>query len=84
MIPEVEYWTQAAEAIRVVANKFSINTTAETIARVNRMISAWPADDTLPAEGFDAVRQTFKRLSNGLREIETYAIGEEKYVFALE
>jgi len=84
MIPEVEYWTQAAEAIRVVANKFSINTTAETIGRVNRMISAWPADDTLPAEGFDAVRQTFKRLSNGLREIETYAIGEEKYVFSLE
>ncbi|KAF5360947.1 hypothetical protein D9756_004801 [Leucocoprinus leucothites] len=42
------------------------------------MISAWPTDDTLPAEGFDAVKQTFKRLSNGLREIESSATGEEK------
>ncbi|KXN88167.1 SAGA-associated factor 29 [Leucoagaricus sp. SymC.cos] len=75
---EVEYWTQAAEAIRAVTNKFPIGTTAETIGRVNRMISAWPTDDTLPAEGFDAVKQTFKRLSNGLREIETSASGEEK------
>lgn len=42
------------------------------------MISAWPTDDTLPAEGLDAVKQTYRRLSNGLREIESSAGGEEK------
>jgi len=75
---EVEYWTQAAEAIRVVTNKYPINSTTETIGRVNRLISAWPTDDTLPAEGIDAVKQTFKRLTNGLRDVETSALQEEK------
>jgi len=75
---EVEYWTQAAEAIRVVTNKYPINSTTETIGRINRLISTWPTDDTLPAESFDAVKQTFKRLSNGLREVEAAANQEEK------
>lgn len=75
---EVELWPQAAEAIRVVTNKYPINSTTETIGRVNRLISAWPTDDTLPAEGFDAVKQTFKRLTNGLREIEASANQEAK------
>lgn len=44
------------------------------------MISAWPTDDTLPAEGFDAVRQTYKKLSHGLHEIADVAAGEEKWV----
>jgi SAGA-associated factor 29 len=52
--------------------------TTETIGKANRMISAWPTDDTLPAEGFDAVKQTYKRLSNVLQEIESSAVEEEK------
>jgi SAGA-associated factor 29 len=44
------------------------------------MISAWPTDDTLPAEGFDAVKQTYKKLSHGLHEIADTAAGEEKCV----
>jgi len=75
---EVEYWAQVAEAIRVVTNKYPINSTTETIGRVNRLISAWPTDDTLPAEGFDAVKQTFKRLTNGLHEVEASANQEQK------
>ncbi|XP_006462666.1 hypothetical protein AGABI2DRAFT_193774 [Agaricus bisporus var. bisporus H97] len=75
---EVDYWTQAAEAIRAVTNQYPISTTTETIGKVNRMISAWPTDDTLPAEGFDAVRQTYKKLSHGLHEIADVAAGEEK------
>jgi SAGA-associated factor 29 len=43
--------------------------TVETIGRINRLISAWPTDDTLPAEGIGGVKTVYKKLSSGLREI---------------
>ena len=49
--------------------------TAETAGRVNRLISAWPADDALPGEGYDSVKSTYKKLQAGLRDIQN--IGQE-------
>jgi len=49
------------------------NATSDTIGRVNRLLSAWPVDDDLPAEGFDSVRNTYKKLTSGLTEIKTSA-----------
>ncbi|GLB38540.1 putative SGF29 tudor-like domain containing protein [Lyophyllum shimeji] len=75
---EVECWSQAAESLAALSNKYSSQSTLETIERVNRLISAWPPDDTLPAEGLDGVKTIYKKLAPGLRDIQTAAEEEAK------
>ncbi|KAF8895532.1 SGF29 tudor-like domain-containing protein [Infundibulicybe gibba] len=70
---EVECWSQAAAALNTLSHKYSNSTTLETIGRVNRLISAWPTDDTLPAQGLDEVTTVFKKLTPGLNDIKRLA-----------
>lgn len=78
---EVECWSHAVASLNTLSNKYSSPTTLETIGRVNRLISAWPTDDTLPAEGLDGVKTIFKKLSPGLQDIRIAAEDEAKWVF---
>ncbi|KAF9077694.1 SGF29 tudor-like domain-containing protein [Rhodocollybia butyracea] len=77
---EIECWNHAAASLSTLSAIYSGPATIETIGRVNRLISAWPADDTLPAEGLDSVKSIYKKLVSGLEEIrltsekETHAI----------
>jgi SAGA-associated factor 29 len=57
---------------------YSNPTTVETIGRVNRLISSWPSDDTLPAEGFDGVKPVYKKLLSGLQEVKHNAEKEAR------
>ncbi|KAG5645473.1 hypothetical protein DXG03_006018 [Asterophora parasitica] len=57
---------------------YSSHSTLETIERVNRLISAWPLDDTLPAEGLDGVKTIYKKLAPGLRDIQIAADEEAR------
>jgi len=75
---EVECWNHAAESLTALSNKYSSPQTLETIERVNRLISVWPQDDTIPAEGFDEVRRIYKKLSPGIRDIQSAADEEIK------
>ncbi|RDB14800.1 SAGA-associated factor 29 [Hypsizygus marmoreus] len=77
---EVECWAHAAQALTTLANKYSTQSTLETIERVNRLISAWPHDDTVPAEGLDGVKTIYKKLSPGLRDIQMAADEEVKAI----
>ena len=78
LLSEVDCWSHAAESLATLSNKYSSHSTLETIERVNRLISAWPQDDTLPAEGFDHVKMIFKKLSPGLYDIKIAAEEEVK------
>jgi SAGA-associated factor 29 len=53
---------------------------AETVNRVNRLITAWPQDDRLPAEGYEGVKTVYKKLRSGLHEIQYQAKTEVEYV----
>jgi len=77
--PEVECWSQAAESLTTLSTKYSSISTLETIERVNRLISAWPTDDTLPAEGLDDVKVVFNKLQHGLHNIQSAAEEDYKY-----
>lgn len=50
----------------------------ETIGRVNRLISSWPSNDTLPAEGFEGVKPVYKKLFSGLQEVKSNAEKETR------
>ncbi|TFY81143.1 hypothetical protein EWM64_g2878 [Hericium alpestre] len=50
----------------------------ETIGRVNRLISAWPSDDTPPAEGIDGVKTIYKKLTSALNDIKANSDKEVK------
>jgi len=50
----------------------------ETIGRVNRLISSWPSNDMLPAEGFDGVKPVYKKLLSGLTEVKGNAEKEAR------
>lgn len=65
-------------ALNKVSEMYKDPTPAETVGRVNRLISAWPQDDTLPTEGYDGLKTTYKRLQSGLREIQNQATEEVK------
>jgi SAGA-associated factor 29 len=52
----------------------------EAIGKVNRLISQWPTDDNLPADGFDSVKSMYKKLNAGLGEIGGASDSELKFV----
>ena len=76
---EIDCWSHAAESLTALSNKYSSPSTLETIERVNRLINAWPPDDTLPAEGYEGVKTISKKLLHGLKDIRLSAEGEVKY-----
>jgi SAGA-associated factor 29 len=76
---EVDCWSHAAESLTALSNKYSSHSTLETIERVNRLINAWPPDDTLPAEGYEGVKTIYKKLLPGLTDIRLAAEEEVKY-----
>jgi len=75
---EVDYWSHAATSLSALSSLCASPETSDTIGRVNRLISAWPTDDTLPAEGFDSVKSTYKKLLLGLNEIKNAAERDAK------
>ncbi|KAG6852788.1 hypothetical protein C0991_009125 [Blastosporella zonata] len=75
---EVECWSHAAASLSTLSTRYSSHSTLETIERVNRLISAWPVNDTVPAQGLDEVKGIYKKLSHGLREIQNAADEEAK------
>ncbi|KZT12024.1 uncharacterized protein LAESUDRAFT_719985 [Laetiporus sulphureus 93-53] len=70
---EVDCWSRAASSLSRLSNTYTNPTAIETIGRVNRLLSAWPADDTLPAEGYDGVKSVYKKLTSGLTDIKATA-----------
>ncbi|KAH8104552.1 SGF29 tudor-like domain-containing protein [Cristinia sonorae] len=75
---EVDYWSQTATSLSTLSSLYTSATTEDTIGRVNRLISAWPTDDTIPAEGFESLKSMHKKLVAGLSEIKTTAERDAK------
>lgn len=67
--PEVDYWSHASKSLVSLSNIYANPSSHETIGRVNRLISAWPTDDVLPAEGYDNLKTNYKRLFSALKEV---------------
>lgn len=78
---EIDCWTHTATKLSTFSNIYANPVTAETIGRINRLISAWPQDDTLPAEGLDSVKTSYKKLASGLEEISKISEREVKSVY---
>ena len=74
---EVEFWSHARASVTSLNGIYA--GPPEAVGRVNRLISSWPSDDTLPAEGFDEVKKVYKKLVSGLQELEMNAEREIKY-----
>ncbi|KAG2344541.1 hypothetical protein BDR05DRAFT_999285 [Suillus weaverae] len=66
---EVDCWSHASKSLASLSNIYANPSSLETIGRVNRLISAWPTDDVLPAEGYDNLKTNYKRLSSALKEV---------------
>lgn len=75
---EVQCWSHASVPISTLSGIYGNPAAADTIGRVNRLISAWPVDDMLPAEGIDGAKTVYKKLSSGLHEIQSTAEKETK------
>ncbi|KAF9267416.1 hypothetical protein L218DRAFT_686475 [Marasmius fiardii PR-910] len=67
---EIVCWSHAASSLTALADIYSKSATQETIGRVNRLISVWPSDDVIPAEGFDSLKTNYKKLLSTLDEIQ--------------
>lgn len=74
---ELQWWSAAADALKQISSE---KDAAETIGRVNRLLSAWPQDDVLPAEGYDSVKGLYRKVNTGLKEIKDSAERDVKYV----
>ncbi|KAK7469216.1 hypothetical protein VKT23_003705 [Stygiomarasmius scandens] len=77
---EIDCWSHATTSLSTLSSIYSSPSTLETIGRVNRLISAWPTDDTLPAEGLDGVKTIYKRLLTGLEQIQASSNQETKAI----
>jgi len=76
---EVECWAHASESLSILSTLYANSNTTETIGRVNRLINAWPPDDTPPAEGIGHMKTVQHKLSSGLSDIIAACDQEIKY-----
>jgi SAGA-associated factor 29 len=76
---EIDCWSHATSSISALSNLALNSSTQETIARVNRLIDLWPADDAFPAEGLETIRTNYKKLVSGLNDIKAQSEGDAKY-----
>ena len=85
MCTELQWWSVAASSLKQITPE---KETSETIGRVNRLLSAWPQDDVLPAEGYEGVKSLYKKVGPGLKEIKDSAERDAKcvllYLFRLQ
>ncbi|PSR74816.1 hypothetical protein PHLCEN_2v9530 [Hermanssonia centrifuga] len=81
-ITEMQWWAHSAESLTKLSTLYTSSDSSETIGRVNRLLSAWPTDDSPPAEGYDNVKNIYKKLSSGLTEIKTTTDREIKAIDA--
>ena len=65
-LSEVECWEHASESLSTLSNVYA---SAATVERVNRLINAWPTDDTPPAEGIGHMKTVQQKLTSGLSDI---------------
>jgi SAGA-associated factor 29 len=77
---EVECWSHAAESLHTLSKRFQKTTEQNGLGPVNRLISSWPADDTVPAEGLGGVETIYTKLSTGLHALKTTCNDDVKYV----
>jgi len=78
---EVQCWSQAAELLKNLSGIYANSKTVDTMGRVNRLISTWPTDDTIPAEGLGYLQQSVQgKLTSGLTEIMNSADQEVKAI----
>jgi SAGA-associated factor 29 len=75
---EVECWSYAADSLKVLSGIYANPKTVETMGRVNRLLSQWPTDDTVPAEGLSGLQGVQGKLTSGLTEIMSCAQQEVK------
>lgn len=74
----MQCWSQAAELLKNLSSIYANSKTVDTMGRVNRLISTWPTDDTVPAEGLGYLQQSQVKLTSGLTEIMNSANQEVK------
>lgn len=75
---ELECWSHAAESLKILSDIYANSKTLDTMGRVNRLISTWPTDDTVPAEGLGYLQGVQGKLTSGLTEIMNSANQEVK------
>ncbi|KAM6494158.1 SGF29 tudor-like domain containing protein [Amanita muscaria] len=78
---ELDCWsTRTADSLRTLASKYESTTTIETIGRVNKLISTWPVDDMLPADGMEGINAMHKKLVPSIQEIKRISEEELKVI----
>ncbi|PPQ66261.1 hypothetical protein CVT24_007279 [Panaeolus cyanescens] len=75
---ERECWSHTTEALQVISKLYETSNSGDSIGRVNRLLSAWPKDDTLPAEGLGHLKTLQHKLISGLIEIQASAQQEAR------
>lgn len=74
---EVRVWSHAADSLRSLSGIYANSKIVETMGRVNRLISTWPTDDTVPAQGLGYLQGDVQgKLTSGLTEIMNSASQE--------
>ncbi|KAF9565662.1 hypothetical protein CPC08DRAFT_658617 [Agrocybe pediades] len=79
-VEEVECWNHVATSLKQLSTLYTKSATTETISRVNRLISAWPTDDSLPAEGVASLKPIQSRITQTLTNIKETAEEEAKII----
>lgn len=80
---ELECWGQATVQLSKLAQMLNEQERDDTIGRVHRLLTQWPSDDALPAEGIDGVKSIYKKLISGLNEVKTNAEKDVEYESSL-
>jgi SAGA-associated factor 29 len=78
--PEVQWWNTTKERLNSLKELYPAASTSETIGRVNRGIASWPSDDTMAIEKYEEIKNIYKKLSSGLRDVKESADSEIGYV----
>ncbi|KAI6044783.1 SGF29 tudor-like domain-containing protein [Pisolithus marmoratus] len=75
---EIDCWSRAGKSLAALSSNYATPSTVDTIGRVNRLITAWPTDDSFPTESYETLKTNYKKLSTALRNVRSSAEEEAR------
>ncbi|KAH9480526.1 SAGA-associated factor 29 [Psilocybe cubensis] len=79
-VEEMACWGHAADSLKHLSSIYTKSSTSDVVSRVNRLINAWPADDTSTGEGLGTLKSLQTKLITGLTDISTASHSEVRAI----
>ncbi|KAF7314268.1 Saga complex component [Mycena kentingensis (nom. inval.)] len=80
LLAEVDCWSHAAKSLTRLSSLYATNNGLDTIGRLNRLLSVWPPEESVPFHGANSVSEIHRKLVSALEEVQHSSDREVKAI----